>query len=84
MVLKYGDDRMHKMYLAVCQELLEEKARAAGYALSRWTGYYCGALHDMTRFVAADAHSDSVPAAGRAVAVVRGRAAVLDLKPPAA
>jgi len=26
MVLKYGDDRMHKMYLAVCQELLEEKA----------------------------------------------------------
>lgn len=52
MVLKYGNDRLHKMYLQICQELLDEKARAAGYAVKRWTGYYCGDKHDMTHFAA--------------------------------
>lgn len=39
-------------YLEVCEELMTEKAAQAGYALSRFSGYYCGAKEQMTHYLA--------------------------------
>jgi len=51
-VHKYGNDRMYRIYLDVCKEMVEEAATSAGYSLSRWCGYYCGAMQQMTHFAA--------------------------------
>jgi hypothetical protein len=49
-VMKYGNDKMWKIYLDVCKELVEEMGESAGYRLKRWTGYYCGRMQQMTHF----------------------------------
>jgi len=40
-VARFGND-LHGDYLAVCRWLLAEHAKAAGYTLRRFNGYYCG------------------------------------------
>lgn len=42
----------HEGYLEICKELVKEKAAKAGYALRRWTGYYCGFREQMTHYAA--------------------------------
>jgi len=51
-VAKYGASQMSKNYLAICRELLEEKASQRNYTLTRWAGYYCGHADQMTHYVA--------------------------------
>ena len=51
-VAKYGNAYIYENYLQVCQELLQEKAGQAGYHLTRWAGYYCGAMQQMTHYAA--------------------------------
>ncbi len=51
-VLKYGNENFFKRYLAVCRELLSEKAAPVGYRLVKWAGYYCGAGQQMTHYAA--------------------------------
>lgn len=51
MVLKYGNG-LDAHYLDICQELMESKAAQAGYGLSRWAGYYCGYMDQMTHYLA--------------------------------
>ena len=51
MVLKYGND-LHPIYLEVCRELITEKAAQAGYTVSHFSGYYCGANQGMTHYLA--------------------------------
>jgi hypothetical protein len=51
-VAKYGAARMYDNYLPICQELLTEKAGWVGYHLTRWAGYYCGYLGQMTHYAA--------------------------------
>jgi hypothetical protein len=49
-VSRYGND-LHPVYLEVCQEMLKEKARGAGYSLTRFAGYYCGYAKQMTHYL---------------------------------
>jgi hypothetical protein len=49
MVQTYGND-LYDVYLEVCLELVKEKAAKAGYALDRFTGYYCGYNGQMTHY----------------------------------
>lgn len=51
MVQKYGNSLCGR-YLQVCEELLAHHAKAAGYELELFHGYYCGASKAMTHFVA--------------------------------
>ena len=51
-VQRHGLAFIHKNYVAVCQELLTEKAGQAGYHLTRWAGYYCGVGKNMTHYAA--------------------------------
>jgi len=51
-VVKYGAAQMHKNYLAICRELLEEKAGQRNYTLTRWAGYHCGYLDQITHYAA--------------------------------
>lgn len=51
MTERYGNS-LRANYLAVCQELLQEKAGQVGYTLARWTGYYCGYNKQMTHYAA--------------------------------
>lgn len=48
---KYGNN-LYAVYLDVCRELMQEKAAKAGYNLSRFAGYYCGAAKMMTHYLA--------------------------------
>jgi hypothetical protein len=41
-VERNGNAVLYRDYLAICRELVIEKAAKAGYGLRRWTGYYCG------------------------------------------
>lgn len=50
-VKRYGNNLFDK-YLDVCSVLLNEKAAQAGYTLSRFDGYYCGANDYMTHYYA--------------------------------
>lgn len=43
---------LYENYLEVCKELVTEKAGQRGYSLSRWHGYYCGYLEQMTHYAA--------------------------------
>lgn len=52
MVERYGNAAIHDHYLEICQELLGEIVQRAGYELTRWTGYYCGAGSMMTHYAA--------------------------------
>lgn len=52
MVSRYGATSMYAKYLAVCRELLQEKAGQRNYALTRWAGYYCGHADQMTHYAA--------------------------------
>lgn len=49
MVEKYGND-LYSRYLGICRELIEEKAAARGYKITRFNGYYCGRFNDMTHY----------------------------------
>jgi len=50
-VSEYGNG-LYDIYLEVCEELLKRKAAKAGYALSRFWGYYCGYAKQMTHYLA--------------------------------
>lgn len=50
-VLKYGNDLWDK-YLTVCKELLATYSEKAGYRVSGFGGYYCGAKQQMTHYLA--------------------------------
>ena len=51
-VAKWGNERVHDNYVAICREMLEKKAEQAGYRLLRWAGYYCGDKDSMTHYAA--------------------------------
>lgn len=51
-VARYGNSALHRRYLQVCRELVEEKAATAGYVVKRWAGYYCGHANAMTHYAA--------------------------------
>jgi hypothetical protein len=51
-VEKHGNQNLYKRYLAVCRELVEEKAARAGYRLISWTGYYTGIQGHMSHYAA--------------------------------
>ena len=42
-VLKYGNDAIFKDYPDLCHEILQDKAAAAAYTVSRFASYTCGA-----------------------------------------
>lgn len=48
----YGNDALYANYLEVCRALLQEKASQRGYSLTRWKGYYCGYLDQMSHYAA--------------------------------
>lgn len=50
-VLKYGND-LHPIYLDICRELITEKVALAGYTVSHFSGYYCGANNAMSHYLA--------------------------------
>ena len=50
-VARFGNN-LDRMYLDVCRWLLAEHAKAAGYALRRFQGYYCGHGDQMTHYAA--------------------------------
>jgi hypothetical protein len=47
-----GNAALYRDYLAVCRELVAEKAAKVGYDLRRWTGYYCGDKQALTHYAA--------------------------------
>lgn len=49
-VERRGNAAIHSDYLGVCEELLGELARRAGFKLARWTGYYTGHAQQMTHY----------------------------------
>lgn len=51
-VREYGTSALFANYLAICKDKLRTLAAQAGYDLSRWTGYYCGAHSAMTHYAA--------------------------------
>lgn len=51
-VLKYGNDRLYRDYLAVCREKLTGLLAVCGYELSWWAGRYVGHAHHMTHYAA--------------------------------
>lgn len=55
MVAKYGN-KLAPIYLDVCRELLSEKAAHRGYKITRWAGYYCGHMDQMTHYAAVLEH----------------------------
>lgn len=52
MVARYGNKDVYKNYLEICRELFQEKAGQRGYTLTRWAGYNCGHLGQMTHYAA--------------------------------
>jgi len=51
MVSRFGNN-LNARYLDVCECLMEEKAAAAGYSVQSFAGYHCGALNQVTHYVA--------------------------------
>ena len=49
---RLGNAVLYERYLDVCRDLVKEKAAKVGYALRRWTGYYCGFANQMTHYAA--------------------------------
>lgn len=50
-VERYGNDLFDR-YLEACEEIMQQKAAQAGYAVSRFSGYYCGEKKNMTHYLA--------------------------------
>ncbi len=50
-VERFGNN-MHDQYLNVCAWLMQTEATQAGYAVSRFEGYYCGHAKQMTHYLA--------------------------------
>ena len=46
----YGNDQIFVNYKEVCEELFAALAAARGFAIKRWTAYYCGHIKNMTHF----------------------------------
>jgi len=51
-VKEFGNNYLYPNYLEICKHLIISKALDAGYALKRWTGYYCGHANQMTHYAA--------------------------------
>lgn len=51
MVTKHGNN-LYGCYLEICRELMAEHAKAAGYEVRRFRGYYCGHANGMTHYAA--------------------------------
>lgn len=47
---KWGNAGIFERYLQVCEWKLQQIAARQQYALTHWTGYYCGDQGDMTHF----------------------------------
>lgn len=52
MVERHGGAHVYSNYVDVCRELLAYKASQIGYDLRRWSGYYCGAMQQITHYAA--------------------------------
>ena len=50
-VERFGNN-MHDRYLDVCAWLMQQEARQAKYAVTRFEGYYCGHAKQMTHYLA--------------------------------
>lgn len=57
-VVRHGNFGVFAEYLAVCRELLEEKAAAVGYVVRHWWGWYTGANSRITHYAAVLARND--------------------------
>lgn len=51
-VSTYGSSNTYKRYLEICQDMMKEKTSHLGYKMTRWAGYYCGHLDQMTHYAA--------------------------------
>jgi len=51
-VQRWGNNQLYVKYLDVCQELMEEAAKPAGYHIERWFGYHTGDKQMMTHYAA--------------------------------
>lgn len=51
-VERHGNEWVCANYLAVCEEILAEKAAQAGYDLGRFVGEYCGKMRQQTNYAA--------------------------------
>lgn len=51
-VAHYGNGYVYENYLDICQEMIKEKAGKIGFNLTRWAGYHCGAMQQMTHYAA--------------------------------
>lgn len=49
-VAKYGAASTYRRYLDICREMLEEKASQRVVTLTRWAGYFCGTMDQMTHY----------------------------------
>lgn len=52
MLVRYGTQQLYTRYLDVCADLLTDKLAAAGFALTRWSGFYSGDLLANTHYAA--------------------------------
>jgi len=46
----YGNEQIYENYVEICAEHLTSRAASRGYAITKWTGYYCGYAKQMTHF----------------------------------
>lgn len=46
----YGNHGIYENYLEVCKDMMVKKSSQSGYRLTRWAGYYCGYLGQMTHY----------------------------------
>lgn len=63
-VERYGNERLYRYYREICEEAIAEKAAQAGYALSRWTSYYCGHALANTHYAAVFTRDGGVSSPG--------------------
>jgi len=49
---KYGNQFLYDNYLGVCKEMVNDRAIAAGYEMTKWTAYFCGHLDTMSHYAA--------------------------------
>lgn len=64
LVSEHGNAWLYRNYLEACRILLTEKAGGAGYRLTRWAGYYCGALQQMSHYSAVFTRAGSARSSG--------------------
>lgn len=56
-VEKFGNAMLFEKYLDVARWKLEKLAALQDYAITHWTGYYCGFQNDMTHYAAVLEHT---------------------------